>query len=107
MALIDITDNVKVKLTAYGKNILIENERTKRIRNPALDYEFSLPKEDEEGWSVWALTVLMATFGNYLFADCDTPFNDRIQVETYTEYNEFVAGEYLNSDREEIDLNHE
>lgn len=85
MALIDMTDNVKVKLTTYGKNILIEKERTKRIKYPALDYEFSLPKEDEEGWSVWALTVLMATFGSYLFADCDTPFNDKIQVETYTE----------------------
>lgn len=87
--LFNINDNVRIKLTNRGKEILC-GQHVKIIRRfPQITYEFTLPKEDENGWSEWQLWKLMEAFGDYIgMGTVEYPFELTIDVRPYTAQKE-------------------
>jgi len=66
----NINENVKVKLTDYGKEILRNN-----------NYHYFYPiKEGNEGWSKWQLWALMEELGSYCGLGKSLPFETEIEI---------------------------
>ena len=63
----DINDEVKIRLTDYGRKIL----KSKKY--------LALINEDKNGWSEWQLWLLMDIFGGYLFKS-EIPFEATIDI---------------------------
>lgn len=76
----NIDNNVKVKLTEYGKDILREQHNS-LYKTINVKKEFKLPPEDDNGYSEWQLWNLMATFGDWInFGTVLTPFELEILI---------------------------
>lgn len=76
----NINDRVRVRLTADGRDILakIHQERFGYLGDRAP--KFSLPKEDEAGWSEWQMWTLMQDFGPYISLGSRAPFETEIEI---------------------------
>lgn len=79
----NINDNVRVKLTPYGKKMLKEDYFTYwNEYNPRMLMEYMAPKEDEYGYSTWQLWDLMAHLGKYqTLGKVELPFETDILIE--------------------------
>lgn len=78
----NINDNVKVRLTEHGHEILRKQYDEAVKRCPALkSMLFERYKADAEGWSEFALWDLMARFGGHTFNGCTLPFDLIIRIE--------------------------
>jgi hypothetical protein len=80
----NINDNVKVKLTGFGRNKLREDhhkfwEDVKK-RGGSCYPEYVEPIEDEEGYSTWQMWCLMGYLGKYVSMSC-IPFETVIILE--------------------------
>ena len=62
----NLNDNVKVKLTEKGLNILRVDHDELRTHVPSLR-EFTPPTVDSEGYSTFQLWDLMERFGNQMY----------------------------------------
>lgn len=91
----NINDHVYVKLTDVGKERLKKNyvEYCDHLRSMGGSYpfEFSLPTEDENGWSRWQLWELMNEFGSHLYTGCPTYFeSNKIRVSAGDVVSRFI-----------------
>lgn len=86
---LNINDTVKVKLTQQGRelhriaHIKFWSERGYMDANKPFPYR--APEEDVEGYSRWQLWDLMATFGPYIYMDCDPPFETEILLPPFAD----------------------
>ena len=76
----NINDYVKVRLTQAGKDILRKKSDEQHKRMPQVFKEFSLPKEDSDGWSEWQMWHLFSGFGEHIHITCDPPFETEIDI---------------------------
>ena len=76
---INMNDNVKVRITEYGRECLMKN--AVEIRQAFSTYEPLQKIEDEEGWSEWQLWRLMDEFGKYLHCGNKIPFETTIIID--------------------------
>lgn len=77
----NLNDWVKVKLNEQGRKLLYQNYVSLwQGRKPP--YAFSLPKEDEEGWSKWQLWSLMGHFGPHVQLGMQAPFDTQMVLIT-------------------------
>ena len=77
---INLNNNVKVKLTQYGKEILKHNHQ--ELSNK-LTYQlgsYKEPTEDSEGYVQMQLWVVMSTFGPYLSMSGTLPIDTEIVI---------------------------
>lgn len=80
---LNINNQVKVKLTAYGKSKLrAEHDRFQEIyRDSKYRVPFKLPEEDKDGWSTWQMYVLMEELGKYCqIGTKNLPFETNIKI---------------------------
>ena len=87
----NISDDVKVKLTDYGRRVLKEahNELINKynISKDSPVYEYIPPEEDNEGWSRWQLWHLMEKFGDVIYLGAVLPFEPTIDICTVGEHD--------------------
>ena len=78
----NINNNVKVKLTDFGRKILQDQHDELYNRIQIKKPEFNPPKEDKDGWSNWQLWVLMERFGEYIHIGVsNAPFETTIIID--------------------------
>ena len=66
---INLNDNVKVKLTAFGIKIYIDYMNAPnngQLDNPIIKPMDCMPKIDEEGYTIFQLWQLFSIFGKYI-----------------------------------------
>jgi len=80
----NINDEVRVKLTDYGRRVHYENwrERIRAVRT-ASEIPYRWPNEDGDGWSKWQLWRLMQEFGEHIHLAAKFPFEMDIQFVQY------------------------
>lgn len=77
----NINDNVRVKLTGYGRKVHKQNSLDTWLEyGQAWPYTYYAPKEDAEGWSLWQLWVLMKEFGEYQIMCGPSCFSTEIEI---------------------------
>jgi hypothetical protein len=77
----NINDKVRVKLRESGRRILRRRHAELMQNLPAgSGWEYSDPKEDEDGWSEWQLWNLMQEFGPHIAMGFDPPFDTEIEI---------------------------
>jgi len=76
----NINDSVKVKLNDHGREIL--KQQHDLLLKDIPRYEFTLPQEDEQGWSKWQMWRLMETFGPHISIGSEVPFETEIEIIT-------------------------
>ena len=76
----NINNYVRVRLTDYGKRMLMEQFLEGKRKHPEVFREFNLPKEDKDGWSTWQMWNLISTFGNYIRLGGEPPFHTEIEI---------------------------
>ena len=76
----NINDNVKVKLTQHGKDVLKEKHRRFWADVGKQMAWYTPPEEDSEGWSEWQLWQLMGELGDELHMGCKMPFETEIEI---------------------------
>lgn len=64
---INLNQEVKVKITEYGHQILRDEHRAIREMFPSSDLEYKEPKVDDEGYSVMQMHNVMSHFGKYMY----------------------------------------
>jgi len=77
----NINDSVKVKLNDRGREIL-KQQHDLLFKDIPRYREFTLPQEDEQGWSTWQLWRLMETFGPHISIGFEVPFETEIEIIT-------------------------
>ncbi len=77
---LNMNDNVKVKLTQRGKEILQERFEKFHKNYPTSFTKFELPKEDKRGYSKWQLWRLFSVFGEHISMGLDVPFELDIEI---------------------------
>lgn len=78
----NINDAVRVKLTDFGRGIHKQQFDDLANRFPSVQYSYTPPKEDKDGWSEWQGWVLMETFGEHIGLGGPNPFETTIQIPT-------------------------
>lgn len=77
----NINENVKVRLTDYGRRLHKENwSRLVAMAGRPKGWDYSPPKEDAEGWSEWQLWTLMQELGPHIHMGGDNPFDLEIEI---------------------------
>jgi len=76
----NMNQDVRVKLTPYGKECLRRNYDRKMSFFAVLVYPFELPKEDNDGYVTFQLWGLMKEFGEYMFMGNKNPFSMGIKL---------------------------
>ena len=84
----NINDDIKVKLTAYGHEILrLDFEKRQAEMNQrfpmlnAFEDKVYVPvEEDADGWSTWHLWSLMEAFGKNMHHGGNLPFETNIKL---------------------------
>ena len=71
----NVNDQVKVRLTDHGRQVLFDEDQAWRLRDGSSN------EEDPDGWSTWQLWDLMATFGKHIYHGCDVPFETEMLVQ--------------------------
>ncbi len=74
---INMNDEVRVRLTARGREIMRKNHA--ELFPSGAPVPYSEPREDD-GWSTWQLWCLMQEFGRHLHNGCDVPFETEIEI---------------------------
>lgn len=77
----NINQWVYVRLNETGKQELLRQAAELRENNPKIKHDYSLPKEDEEGWSKWQMHSLMNAFGHMMVLGLESPFDTEIRIE--------------------------
>jgi hypothetical protein len=72
----NINNNVHVKLTRHGVEVMRSNHEEMRCTLPFMEKE-----TDEEGYSVWQMWELMGMFGSNITMGLELPFNTDIKLE--------------------------
>lgn len=72
---ININDEVRVRLTDKGRDVLKFNHYRLVPHLPFVPSE-----EDAGGWSTWQLWRLMQEFGDSMHNGCDVPFETEIEI---------------------------
>lgn len=81
----NINDEILIKLTPIGKDLL-KKEHDELFKmytaenKKDLGIEFTIPKEDEDGYSEWQLWKLMSILGKYCYNGCNPPFETTIRI---------------------------
>lgn len=75
---LNINDNVRVKLTPYGRQMHRANYDAMPTATRER-YKYSPPDEDESGWSTWQLWDLMREFGTHVGFGM-LPFETEIEI---------------------------
>ena len=76
----NINDDICVRLTKTGKEILRKKFEILSTDHGNHDLTFSLPDEDENGYSKWQLWDLMNQLGKYCYNGYDPPFEVIIKI---------------------------
>jgi len=77
---ININNNVRVKLTSFGRQ-QHHRDHVMFWTNAGRVMPYTQPKEDAEGWSTWQLHSLMEAFGSYMTIGAEKlPFETNIEV---------------------------
>lgn len=76
----NVNDEVRVKLTSRGLEIHRRNFDEFKQEFPNFPYEYTPPKEDAEGWSVWQMHALMSEFGKHMTLAGPVPFHAEIEL---------------------------
>lgn len=81
----NINNNVKVKLTDFGRKVHRENinktfEFIPKFRTDEYYNQYYKPKEDKDGWSKWQMWDLMANFGPHIRLGGQVPFETEIEI---------------------------
>lgn len=81
----NINENVKVRLTPFGHQMLKANYNKLFLRTPngieyLYNHPYTAPQEDEEGWSKWQMWTLMEELGEYCGMGYKLPFETTIQI---------------------------
>lgn len=88
----NINDFVRVRLTERGRQLHLQNYyRLRRIIPCDVEYPYTPPKEDAEGWSEWQLWVLMREFGAAMNNGSEPVFDTTIRIVRDTTLPEQVA----------------
>lgn len=67
----NMNDVVEVKLTDFGRKV----HREDHVKDWGDSFDYTPPKEDEDGWSRWQIHALMLYFGKYMHLGCaELPF---------------------------------
>ena len=74
----NINDKVKIRLTDYGRECLLEN--AKEVKEYFPDYEHLQKVEDIDGWSEWQLWHVMQEFGKHIYLGGEVPFETTIMI---------------------------
>jgi hypothetical protein len=83
----NINHYVYVRLTPHGKECLRKNYNELASFFPdGLSWEFTLPKEDKDGWSKWQMHDLMDSLGRYVGIGRQEPFETNIRMEVSSEH---------------------
>jgi len=78
----NINDNVKVRLTEYGHEILKQQYDEAVEKYPALKgLLHGRYQEDAQGLVEFALWDLMYRFGKYVFNGCNMPFETIVRID--------------------------
>ena len=78
-----MNETVSVQLTDVGRQILHNQHAELNKFIPQDRCKWSMPREDEDGWSKWQMWVLMETFGQHMSMTGDNPFNLNIRIEEH------------------------
>jgi len=73
MLKLNLSKNVRVKLTTYGRGKLLE-QHVEYYKNAQTTPDFKPPKEDIEGYSEWTLWNLMNRLGPTTYMGGEMPF---------------------------------
>lgn len=77
--LFNANHEVRVKLTAHGRAVLLADEALLKATNPHVRSCF-IPQNDAQGWSIWQLLGLMEAFGKHLVHGGDNLFEMEIEI---------------------------
>jgi len=75
----NINDDVKVKLTETGREILREQHEELRGLWPTFP-GYEEPKEDKDGWTTYQMWCLMESFGQHVAMGLTMPFETTIEI---------------------------
>ena len=80
----NINNYVRVRLTDKGRDIhknryddLMKYHRRKGYIPP---FPYTPVKEDENGWSIWQLWMLMSIFGEHMYCGFDNVLEPEIEI---------------------------
>lgn len=82
----NINENVRVKLTDYGREMLKKDheEFWNMVQTlggrPNVLIEYVPPVEDDDGWSTWQMWCLMKNLGQYVGMATKNPFELTIEI---------------------------
>ncbi len=76
----NINDNIQVKLTDYGKEMLRRDHESFNQQYPP-GFPYSEPTEDNLGYSTWQMWDLMSKLGKYVGMCEPNPFETGIKIE--------------------------
>lgn len=76
----NINDNVKVKLTDFGRQMLEIDHDSFWKAVGYMPYQYKAIEEDSEGWSTWQLYDLMQRLGKHIRLGFEIPFETEIQI---------------------------
>jgi len=82
--LFNLNENVRVKLTDTGKEIMRKKhtDLVTKFGSVISDKSkiFTLPPEDENGYSQWKMWQLFSNFGEHIYMGCEPPFDLTIEI---------------------------
>ena len=91
---LDMNDEVRVKLTDYGRKMLKEYDEdlwsTVGHPNPP---EYEPPREDEHGYSTWQMWKLMSELGPYLSMGFQNLFEPTVRLKVNADLRERIESE--------------
>lgn len=80
MTTINPNDTVRIKLTAFGKRLIVQRtdalNDSIRSRGPAVTYRATVPKWDSDGWLSGQFWDLMGNFDGAWSAGQELPFSE-------------------------------
>ncbi len=82
MTTFNINNKVRVKLTDYGREVLMSDHEL-FWKNAGRTMEYHPPKEDENGWSTWQLWSLMSYLGKHISLGGSNVIETDIQFEPF------------------------
>jgi hypothetical protein len=77
----NLNDTVYVKLTDYGRELMLKNYDALWAGRAVPPYKFNLPQEDADGFSRWQLWALMQEFGPHICLGMRHPFDLIIRLQ--------------------------
>ena len=84
----NVNNYIKVKISDYGEELLrLDHDKSVKQLweiHPRLamreEGNFTLPIEDEEGYSKMQMWHFMAIFGKHIYLGCELPFETTVEI---------------------------